>query len=183
MNSNKQNLVSIGLYRHFKGEYYYVQQLVKDCGTDEVFVIYFNVCHPEYGTFSRPLLDFVARAETDGRYIVDREDNKTGQHMRFERVKDLNFQLGSVSTQTLIEELRGRADSPLQDIAVYGLSDLVAYKDYVIATEYEATDTTPYGIQTDASFDSKDKALKYFHTHKHRRNTHLFRRVFVREEE
>ena len=183
MSSNEQNLVSIGLYRHFKGEYYYVQQLVKDCGTDEVFVIYFNVCHPEYGTFSRPILDFVARAETDGRYIVDRDDNKTGQHMRFERVKDLNFQLGSVSTQTLIEELRGRADSPLQDVAVYGLSDRVAYKDYCIGIECEATDFTPYGIMTDSTFDEKEKALKYFHTHKHSSRAHIFKRVFVREEE
>ena len=180
---SESSLVSIGLYRHFKGEYYYVQQLVKDCGTNEVFVIYFNVCHPEYGTFSRPLKDFITHFEEDGRQIVDRTDNKTGQHTRFERIKDLNYQLGSVSTQTLIEELRVREDSPLQDIAFYGLSDLVAHKDYVVATEYEATDKTPYGIDTENVFDSKDKALKYFHTHKHRSNTHLFRRVFVREEE
>ena len=178
-----ENLISIGLYRHFKGEYYFVKDLVKGRGSDEVFVIYFNVCHPEYGTFSRPLKDFITHFEEDGRYIVDRPDNVTGQHARFERVHDLNFQLGSVSTQTLIEELRGRADSPLQDIAVYGLSDLVAYKDYVIGTEYEATDTTPYAVITDTSFESKDRALKYFHTHKHRKDTHVFKRVFVREEE
>lgn len=175
-------MISVGLYRHFKGEYYFVKELVKDCGTDNVFIVYFNVCHPEYGTFVRPLEDFEARAEEDGRYIVDRPDNKTGQQVRFKRIKDLNFQLGSISTQTLVEELRVRADSPLQDVAFYGLSDLVAYKDYCIGTEYEATDTEPYGIYTEVTFDDKDKALKYFHTHKHRKDTHLFRRVFVREE-
>lgn len=175
--------VSIGLYRHFKGNYYFVKELVRDCGDNQVFVIYFDVCHPEYGTFSRPIEDFLTTIESDGRLIVDRIDNITKQVARFERVKSLNYQLGSVSTQTLINELKGRDDSPLQDVAVDGLSDKVAYKDYCIGTEYEATDNTPYGIQTENSFEDKDKALKYFYTHKHRSNTHIFRRVFVKEEE
>ena len=85
----EQNLVSIGLYRHFKGEYYYVQQLVKDCGTNEVFVIYFNVCHPEYGTFSRPLEDFVARADTeltkDGDTATVKITNRYKTHSDFVR--------------------------------------------------------------------------------------------------
>lgn len=178
--------VSIGLYRHFKGEYYYVKEITKNCNTSVEYVSYFNICHPEYGTFIRPLSDFFVDSCVIGGELVkisDREDNITGQIYRFERVKDLNFQLRSVSTQTLIEELRGRADSPLQDIAVHGLSDLVAYKDYCVGVEHYATEDYPYGIETVNTFDSKDKALKYFHTHKHRSDTHVFRRVFVREEE
>ena len=67
--------VTVGLYRHFKGQYYYVTGLSKSA-TDEntIMVNYFNVCHPEYGSCTRPLDDFVATYEEDGRDIKDRKD-------------------------------------------------------------------------------------------------------------
>lgn len=178
-------MISIGLYRHFKGDYYFVKELAKDCGTDEVFVVYFNVCHPEYGTFIRPLSDFTAEYEDDGRVIFERPDNTTGQHKRFERIKELSYQLSSISTQTLINELKWREDSPLQDVNVEELNSLVAYSDYIIGVEHSGDPfrEIPYGVSTEATFETLEGALKYFHTHKHRRDTHVFRRVFVREKE
>ena len=56
-------------YRHFKGEYYYVTHLAK-ChdNYNNRTVIYFNICHPIMGVFSRPEWDFVADNDT---YDVD----------------------------------------------------------------------------------------------------------------
>ena len=172
--------VSVGLYRHFKGQYYYVTGLSKSA-TDEktVMVNYFNVCHPEYGSFVRPLDDFTATHEEDGRAIKDRPDNVTGQIMRLERVKDLNFQLGSVSTEQIIDELRRRTDSPIHELDIEGLQSKVFSKDYVVGEAYEQTDTTEKGVYTVSVHDTPEKAQEYLATHVHKRNTKVFKRTFI----
>lgn len=173
--------VRIGLYRHFKGSYYYVTGISKSA-TDEktVMVNYFNVCHPEYGSCVRPLESFTATHEEDGRVIKDRWDNVTGQIMRFERVKDLNFQLGSVSTEQLIEELRNRTDSPIHELNIKGLRSKVFSKDFVVGEACEATENTPQGVYTIAVFEEKEKAEKFLHTHAHKKNTGVFKRTFIK---
>ena len=152
--------VTVGLYRHFKGDYFYVTGLSKSA-TDEstVMVNYFNICHAEYGSFVRPLDDFNTEydgghflSDTEIKYIKDREDNVTGQKFRFERVEDLNFQLGSISTEQLIEELARRADSPLQDIDVDGLNKKVFCTDYAVGTKYNETSDFPRGVSCHCSF-------------------------------
>ena len=136
--------VTVGLYRHFKGAYYYVTGLSHDALDDKtVMVNYFNVCHPEYGACVRPLYSFTATVEEDGRIIQERLDNVTGQIARFERVKDLNFQLGSVSTEQLLTELRSRTDSPIHELDIEGLKSDIFVTDYVVAEPYEATDCYP----------------------------------------
>lgn len=172
--------VSVGLYRHFKGQYYYVTGLSKSA-TDEktVMVNYFNVCHPEFGSFVRPLDDFTATHEEDGRSIKDRPDNVTGQIMRLERVKDLNFQLGSVSTEQIIGELRKRTDSPIHELDIEGLQSKVFSKDYCVGESCEATEDTPRGVYTLASFDKQMDAENYLLTHSHKKNTKVFKRTFI----
>lgn len=179
--------VTIGLYRHFKGEYYYVTGLSKSA-TDEktVMVNYFNICHPEYGSFVRPLTDFIADHDTTEQfgdemtlYIKDRVDNKTGQIFRFERVKDLNFQLGSVSTEQLIKELRNRTDSPIHELDIEGLQSKIFAKDFVIGEACEQTEDTPKGVFTLATFDDKESASMYFYSHLHNKRTKVFKRVFI----
>ena len=176
--------VTVGLYRHFKGQYYYVTGLSKSA-TDEktVMVNYFNVCHPEYGSFVRPLDDFCADCERGQNlsvtYIVDREDNVTGQHMRFERVKDLNFQLGSVSTEQIIDELRRRTDSPIHELDIEGLQSDIFSKDFCVGEACEATEDTPRGVYTLASFDKQMDAENYLLTHSHKKNTKVFKRTFI----
>lgn len=172
--------VTVGLYRHFKGQYYYVTGLSKSA-TDEktVMVNYFNVCHPEYGSFVRPLDDFTATHEEDGRVIKDRPDNVTGQLMRLERVKDLNFQLGSVSTEQIIGELRRRTDSPIHELDIEGLQSKIFSKDYCVGEACEATEDTPRGVYTLASFDKQMDAENYLFTHSHKKNTKVFKRTFI----
>ena len=172
--------VSVGLYRHFKGQYYYVTGLSKSA-TDEktVMVNYFNVCHPEFGSFVRPLDDFTATHEEDGRSIKDRPDNVTGQIMRLERVKDLNFQLGSVSTEQIIDELRRRTDSPIHELDIEGLQSKIFSKDYCVGEACEATEDTPRGVYTISTFETPEQAYQYLSTHQHKRNTKVFKRTFI----
>ena len=172
--------VTIGLYRHFKGQYYYVTGLSKSA-TDEktVMVNYFNVCHPEFGSFVRPLDDFTATHEEDGCAIKDRPDNVTGQIMRLERVKDLNFQLGSVSTEQIIDELRRRTDSPIHELDIEGLQSKIFSKDYCVGEACEATEDTPRGVYTVSTFETPEQAYQYLSTHQHKRNTKVFKRTFI----
>lgn len=174
------NEVTVGLYRHFKGQYFYVTGLSKS-STDEktVMVNYFNVCHPEHGSFVRPLDDFTATHEEDGRSIKDRPDNVTGQIMRLERVKDLNFQLGSISTEQIIGELRRRTDSPIHELDIEGLHSKIFSKDYCVGEACEATEDTHRGVYTLASFDKQMDAENYLLTHAHKRNTKVFKRTFI----
>ena len=180
--------VSVGLYRHFKGQYYYVTGLSKSA-TDEktVMVNYFNVCHPEYGSFVRPLDDFITTHDctndeklvSDSMFIKDRPDNVTGQHRRFERVKDLNFQLGSVSTEQIIDELRRRTDSPIHELDIEGLQSKIFSKDSCVGEACEATEDTPRGVYTVSTFDTPEQAYQYLSTHQHKRNTKVFKRTFI----
>lgn len=175
--------VTIGLYRHFKGGYYYVTGLSKNAIDEKtVMVNYFNVCHPEYGSCVRPLESFTATHEEDGRAIKYRPDNVTGQIMRLERVKDLNFQLGSVSTEQLISELRKRTDSPIHELDIEGLQSKIFSKDYIVGEAFEATKDYPKGVYTTTSFDTLEEAQSYFSSHKHRKETRIFKRTFIEVE-
>lgn len=179
--------VTVGLYRHFKGGYYYVTGLSKSA-TDEktVMVNYFDVCHPEYGSFVRPLVDFIADHDTTEQfgdimtiYIKDRIDNVTGQFLRFERVRDLNFQLGSVSTEQLIKELRSRKDSPIHELDIEALQSNIFSKDFVVGEACEETEDTPRGVYTIAVFDTPTQAKNHMDRHQFRKNTKIFKRVFI----
>lgn len=172
--------VTIGLYRHFKGGYYYVTGLSKSAIDEKtVMVNYFNVCHPEYGSCVRPLESFVATHEEDGRAIKDRPDNVTGQIMRLERVKDLNFQLGSVSTEQIISELRRRVDSPIHELDIEGLRSPVFNSDYVVGVPYDNPEFSR-GVDTLVVCDTLEQAKKYRATHAVRRDTGIYKRTFIR---
>lgn len=180
--------VTVGLYRHFKGGYYYVTGLSKNAIDEKtVMVNYFNVCHPEYGSFTRPIFDFVADHDTIEfgdemtLYIKDRIDNVTGQHMRFERVKDLNFQLGSVSTEQIISELRNRVDSPIHELDIEGLRSPVFSSDYVVGVPYDNPEFSR-GVDSVVVCDTLEQAEKYVATHKVRRDTGIYKRTFIRVE-
>lgn len=172
--------VTVGLYRHFKGEYYYVTGLSKHAIDEKtVMVNYFNVCHTEYGSCVRPLESFIATHEDDGRVIAERPDNVTGQIIRFERVLDLNFQLGSISTEQLIAELRNRTDSPIHELDIEGLRSDVFAKDYVIGEYYEGTEDTPRGVYTLNVFNTPEGAKQYLENTVHKSNTKVFKRTFI----
>lgn len=75
-----ENLVKINrVYRHFKGNYYYVSDIVINGESDEKMVLY----RPLYGEHSQ----FVRSMDSFCSDISSREDNVTGQKLRFELIE------------------------------------------------------------------------------------------------
>ena len=82
--------VEIGkVYRHFKGIYYFVENVACDSETKERMVVYKPLYPREDGNYIwvRPEKMFLEE-------IPERPDNITGQKVRFELVKDIekNYQ-------------------------------------------------------------------------------------------
>lgn len=65
------------LYRHFKGNLYYVKDVAQHTETGEMMVVY-QAMYGEYGTFVRPVDMFLEAVDPE------REGNVTGQKYRFE---------------------------------------------------------------------------------------------------
>lgn len=180
------------LVRHFKGGYYYIisvslfecdqniaQTDVMPIGTQ--IVSYTNVCHPEFGVFSRPLYDmFAVWDNKSNNAIMNREDNITGQIHRFEIVNDLDFQIKDVETADLLHELLSRPESPISESDLFGGSDKVATRDYVTAYEFEAHDGKML-VETVAHIN-RELAEKYQQTHFNRNGQFpsLFKRIFIK---
>ena len=79
------NEVKIGkVYRHFKGNYYFVENVALDSETKERMVVYKPI-------YDREDSKIWVRKETMFLEEIDktRKDNITGQKYRFELVKDL----------------------------------------------------------------------------------------------
>ena len=82
--------VKIGrVYRHFKGNYYFVENVAYDSENKERMVVYKPLYNREDGRsiWVRPEKMFLEE-------IPERPDNITGQKVRFELVKDIekNYQ-------------------------------------------------------------------------------------------
>lgn len=181
--------VTIGLYRHFKGQYYYVTDISTDTQDEKSKVVhYFNVCHPEYGSFVRPVEDFIADHDTTFQfgdemilYIKDRFDNATGQTYRFERVRDLNFQVASVTTDQLMRELVKREDSPIRDLDLEGAESEVFMRDYVCGVPMCDSIHGEY-LSHWVQFDDKESAIKYIRSKSMPgKELKLFKRVLLKE--
>lgn len=177
----KESKVTIGLYRHFKGAYYFVQNVVKNAITNEDMCYYYNVMHPEFGFFVRPIAEWFDEFTDRGR-VVDRPDNHTGQKHRFEKVQSLYFGVKTITTEHLMRELAERNDSPLQALDIEGLNDRVFSVDYVIGERCLATEDHPDGVVTIASFNTEEQAKTYFATHKLRKSAGVFKRTFIEVE-
>lgn len=76
--------IKIGrVYRHFKGNYYFVENIGKSSETEETLVIYKSLYDREdTNIWIRPLSMFLEE-------IPERPDNITGQKYRFELVSDI----------------------------------------------------------------------------------------------
>lgn len=77
--------VKIGrVYRHFKGNYYFVENIAYDSETYERMVVYKPLYPRKDGRsiWVRPEKMFIEE-------ILERPDNITGQKVRFELVKDI----------------------------------------------------------------------------------------------
>jgi hypothetical protein len=67
------------IYRHFKGNYYYVREIALSSETQEQFVVY-QALYGNNLTYIRPLDMFLEKIDQN------REDNITHQKYRFELV-------------------------------------------------------------------------------------------------
>lgn len=173
--------VSLGLYRHFKGSYYFVQNVVKNAVTDEWECLYFNVCHPEFGVFTRPVSQWFD-TDTDKGKICERWDNQTGQQRRFEKVDSINFQVSSISTEQLMNELRQRKDSPIRDLDLEGAESRVFSRDYVCGIPMYDEVHGRY-LTNWVPFDEPEEAKKYVRTHAMPGKVmKLFKRVLLEED-
>lgn len=80
------------IYRHFKGNYYYIQEVALDSETKERMVIY----KPLYERKDSKV--WVRREAMFFEEVpLDRPDNITGQKMRFELCEDLNKDIAGAS--------------------------------------------------------------------------------------
>ena len=78
--------VKIGkVYRHFKGNYYFVENIAYDSETQERMVVYKPLYHraDEKNIWIRPEKMFLEE-------IPNRPDNVTGQKFRFELVEEID---------------------------------------------------------------------------------------------
>lgn len=78
--------VKIGkVYRHFKGNYYFVENIAYDSETQERMVLYKPLYHraDEKNIWIRPEKMFLEE-------IPNRPDNVTGQKIRFELVEEID---------------------------------------------------------------------------------------------
>ena len=69
----------VKIFRHFKGDYYLMIDLVKHSETQEILVLY-KALYGECGLFVRPYHMFVEA-------VPEGKDNPTGQKYRFECVE------------------------------------------------------------------------------------------------
>lgn len=181
MNNEKPITVKPGLYRHFKGEYYFVQNIAKDAVRNIWVCYYFNVCHPEYGVFVRPVEEWNS-TDTDKGIIAERCDNQTGQTHRFERVESINFQVSSISTEQLMYELRQRKDSPIRDLDLEGAESRVFSRDYVCGVPMYDELHGKY-LSKWVQFDSPEEAKKHIKKYSMPgKMIKLFRRVLLEED-
>lgn len=173
---NIQNLPTLGLYRHFKGAYYFLSNILRGSTQDcKGYVCeYFNVLHPEYGHFSRP----VEQWDTD---VSDRigKDNVTGQVHRFEKVVSIDTDIKNFTTENLLTELSRRPDSPLQSLDIEGLSECVVATDFIVGEYEKATEDEPAGVFVEAAFSTKDQAHRYWLNHARNQRAKVYKRTFL----
>lgn len=70
------------VYRHYKGNYYYVLGLAEHTEKYDLLVVY-HALYDECNTYARPLEMFLEE-------VPEGRENPTGQQYRFELVKELD---------------------------------------------------------------------------------------------
>lgn len=171
--------VEIGLYRHFKGGYYFLSKFMKYDGED--YCCYFNVCKPFLGEFLLKVSDWYNPKYKNERDIEKsvKESllNRTGQSTLFAKVDDLSFELGSVETSLLVYELDKRKDSPFKDLDIDRLNSFVVDRTYVCAN------VVCDELRNIVAFNTLDEAKEYRNKHDMiNKPVKVFKRVYIEEE-
>ena len=167
-----EQTAKLGLYRHFKGGYYFLMNVMRS--DNGVIAQYVNVLHPEYGYFCRPYVEWFDT-------VLDRPDNYTGQTHRFELITYIDDGARSMTTDHLVRELNSRGDSPYLDYDLDGLNDLVKCRDYCIGEIMPETKDHVAGVMPLESFDTLEEARKFFDHYAKNERYRIFKRVFIEE--
>lgn len=117
-------VVPFQIYRHFKGNLYLVTSVALTSSELEPTVVYMSL-NGDSQVWTRALSEFES-------LVPEGKENPTGQKYRFEPVKDMRSILSQCTTQSLIEELKRRPDSPFNDLDVDGLNEKVADREYIL---------------------------------------------------
>ena len=165
------------IYRHFKGGIYLILAIAKsESNSEGEFLVIYRSLNGDDKVWTRDLSDFESGVPQD-------RFNPTGQTKRFELVSNFRNQLSMASTNSLIEELRGRKDSPLSDLDLDGFNDRVVQKDYLVCQWSEPTENMPKGflIMPLVAVDSIEKAKKFIENHPERcsSRTKIIKRVNI----
>lgn len=170
------------IYRHFKGHLVMVTSVAMEESTLEPKVIYMHL-NEKRDVWARSLSEFES-------LVPEGKENPTGQKHRFELVKDIRSTLSQCTTQSLVEELKKRPDSPFNELDIEGLNDKVALREYILG-ELRLNPTVGEGcvlnsehfyyLHSTYSDDSLERVQEYAERHFDRLNsrTKIFKSVLV----
>lgn len=150
------------IFRHFKGGLYLILSLAKseDDPQGECQVIYRSL-NGDDKVWSRKQSDFESNVPED-------KFNPTGQIKRFELVTNLRNQLSMASTQSLVDEIKTRADSPFNDLDMDGFNSRVKNREYIVGELVLSQNGEGTVLQSIMTADSQEKAIKFIENHPER---------------
>lgn len=167
-----------GLYRHFKtGNLYMVNTVaLEESNPDEndPKVVYTALSTGK--TWIRPYSSFMED-------VSDREDNSTGQRLRFEPATDLRSLLSFISTKELIDEVSKREDNPYSGAIPDSEDSSILNVGYIlgrITEQRSLKGDEPYEEFvpiTPTVWDSSEQALNYREKHYPNRPCILAKRI------
>jgi hypothetical protein len=105
------------VYRHFKGNFYFVHKVAADVENLEYTVVY-QALYGNNLVYTRPVKEFLERVDPNA------SQNITGQEFRFMPIDDLKdtVPLSSLDTNILVEELKRR-----KNIVIINVPDETTY--------------------------------------------------------
>lgn len=146
------------IYRHFKGNLYLVTSVALSSSDLEPTVVYMSISGDNQ-VWTRPLSEFES-------LVPDGKENPTGQKHRFEHMQDMRFVLSQCSTDSLVEELKKRPDSPFNEADLEGFNDKVVEREYILGElrpNVVGDKSTLYSTYSDDSLEVvKSYAEKHF---------------------
>ena len=165
------------VYRHFKGNYFYVLCVGKLCDVRNEEVVVYQTIDKSAQVFTRTFSEWFDD-------VSDHKDNLTGQISRFEVVTNLDsMMLNTVPTEKLVKELCERGDRPNELANLPEMLGTVLHEDYVAVKvlnegqEDETLFVEGVFVSLTAMRDKKKRASKF-----EGKTVRTFKRVYIETE-
>ena len=180
-----------GLYRRYDGQYVFVLGTMKDSygGTLVRFVYLRTADSAEYCLSYEEFTSdtYVEDIWEDGKIVGTRKVdikqhplNDTGQPICHVRIFYVEQMEKNMSTDSLIEELRWREDSPLHDFDVDGFNDRVYCREYVVGVPKEDPECVSVIALSDSLEEAKKNLLEL--VMKGKRHLKIYKRLYIEEQ-